>query len=95
MIVDSLDGQGCPAHVPCQAFDGFPVGAIDRLSRMNVETRVVVPRHQPSDLVSVKDFLFMQRIQKPGAEAHGNSGRGTPFQFMKTSFPNETRQHRT
>ena len=58
MIVDSLDGQGCPAHVPCQAFDGFPVGAIDRLSRMNVETRVVVPRHQPSDLVSVKDFLF-------------------------------------
>jgi hypothetical protein len=95
MIVDSLDGQGCPAHVPCQAFDGFPVSAIDRLSRMNVETRVVVPRHQPSDLVSFKDFLFLQRIQKPGAEAYDNSGRGTPIQFMKTSFPNETQQHRT
>ena len=95
MIVDSLDGQGCPAHVPCQAFDGFPVGAIDKLSRMNVETRVVVPRHQPSDPVSAKDFLFMQRIQKPGAEAHGNRGTGTAFQFMKTTFPNGTRQHRT
>ena len=29
MVVDSLDGQGRPAHVPCQAFDGFPVGAIN------------------------------------------------------------------
>ena len=32
MIVDSLDGQGRPTHVPCLAFDGFPVGAIDGLS---------------------------------------------------------------
>ncbi|HJO45883.1 MAG TPA: hypothetical protein QF683_14650 [SAR324 cluster bacterium] len=43
MIVDSLDRQGRPAHVPCLAFDGFPVGAIDGLSRMNVESGVVIP----------------------------------------------------
>jgi len=35
-----------PAHVSCQVFDGFPVGNVDGLSRMNVETGVVVPGHQ-------------------------------------------------
>ena len=29
MVVDSLDGQGSPAHAACQAFDGFPVGAVN------------------------------------------------------------------
>ena len=62
---------------------------------MNVESGVVVPRHQPFDFVAVKDFLIFQRAQKPGTEVNGNSDRGASLQFMKTSFPNETRQHRT
>ena len=93
MIVDSLDGQGCPAHVPCQAFDGFPVGAVNGLSHMNVESGVVVPRHQPFDFVAVKNFLIFQRAQKPGTEVNGNSDRGASLQFMKTSFPNKPGKH--
>ena len=94
MIVDSLDGQGCPAHVPCQSFDGFPVGAIDGLSRMNVESGVVIPRHQPFNHVTVQDFLLLQRVQKPGAETYGNSGCGTAFQLMKTTLPNKPGKHK-
>ena len=93
MIVDSLDGQRRPAQ-PCLAFDGFPVGAIDGLSRMNVETGVVIPRHQPFNHVTVQDFMLLQRVQKPGAETYGNSGCGTAFQLMKTTFPNKSRKHK-
>ena len=60
---------------------------------MNVESGVVVPRYQPFDFVRVKDFLFFQRGQKPGTQANGNSGRGAPFQLMKTSFPNKPGKH--
>ena len=60
MIVDSLDGKGGPAHEPCLAFDGFPVDAIDGLSRMNVEYGVVIPRHQPFYHVTVQDFPLLQ-----------------------------------
>ncbi len=60
---------------------------------MNVESGVVVPRHQPFDFVGVKDFLIFQRGQIPGTQANGNSGRGTPFQLMKTSFPNKPGKH--
>ena len=63
------------------------------LSHMNVESGVVVPRHQPFDFVGVKDFLIFQRGQIPGTQANGNSGRGTPFQLMKTSFPNKPGKH--
>ncbi len=56
---------------------------------MNVESGVVVPRLQPFDFVGVKDFLIFQRGQIPGTQVNGNSGRGTPFQLMKTSFPNK------
>ena len=94
MVVDSLDGQGRPAHVPCLAFDGFPVGAIDGLSRMNVESGVVIPRHQPFNHVTVQDFLLLQRVQKPGAETYGNSGCGTAFQLMKTTLPNKPGKHK-
>ena len=92
MIVDSLDGQGRPAHEPCLAFDVFPVGAIDWLSRMNVECGVVIPRHQLFNYVTVQDFLLLQRVQKPRAETYYNRGRGTVFQFMKTAFPNQPRK---
>ena len=94
MIVDSLDGQGRLAHVPCQAFDGFPVGAIDGLSRMNVESRVVIPRHQPFYHITVQDFLLLQCVQKPGTETYGNRGRGTAFQLMKTAFLNQPGKHK-
>ena len=60
---------------------------------MNVESGVVVPRHQPFDFVGVKDFLIFQRGQIPGTQANGNSGHGTPFQLMKTSFPNKPGKH--
>ena len=60
---------------------------------MNVESGVVVPRHQPFDFVGVKGFLIIQRGQIPGTQANGNSGHGTPFQFMKTSFPNKPGKH--
>ena len=60
---------------------------------MNVESGVVVPRHQPFDFVGVKDFLIFQHGQIPGTQANGNSGRGTPFQLMKTSFPNKPGKH--
>ena len=89
MVVNSLDEQCSPVHVPCQVFDGLPIGDVGGLSRMNVETGVVVPRHQQFNLVRVKVFLFLQRSQKPEVEAHGNIGRGTPFQLMKWSYPNE------
>jgi|OM-RGC.v1.029589995 hypothetical protein len=81
--VDSLDGQGRPAYVPCLAFDGFPVGAIDWLSRMNVESRVVIPRHYPFNHITIQEFLLLQRVQKTGAETYGNRVRGTAFQLMK------------
>ena len=64
------------------------------LSHMNVESGVVVPRHQPFDFVGVKDFLIFQRGQIPGTQANGNSGHGTPFQLMKTSFPNKPGKHK-
>ena len=60
---------------------------------MNVESGVVVPRHQPFDFVGVKDFLIFQRGQKPGAETNGNSSCGAPLQLMKTSFPNKPGKH--
>ena len=60
---------------------------------MNVESGVVVPRHQPLDFVGVKDFLIIQRGQKPGTEANGNSYRGAPLQLMKASFPNKLGKH--
>ena len=60
---------------------------------MNVESGVVVPRHQPFDFVAVKDFLIFQRAQKSGTEVNGNSDRGAPLQFMKTSFPNKPGKH--
>ena len=60
---------------------------------MNVESGVVVPRHQPLDFVGVKDFLIFQRRQKPGTEANGNSDRGAPIQLMKASFPNKLGKH--
>jgi len=60
---------------------------------MNVESGVVVPRHQPFDFVGVKGFLIFQRGQIPGTQVIGNSGRGTPFQLMKTSFPNKPGKH--
>ena len=60
---------------------------------MNVESRVVVPRHQPFDFFAVKDFLIFQRAQKPGTEVNGNSDRGASLQFMKTSFPNKPGKH--
>ena len=75
LIVDSLDGQGRPAHVPCLAFDGFPVGAIDGLSCMYFESRVVISRHQPFFHVIVQAFPLLQCVQKPGTETYGNSGR--------------------
>ena len=56
---------------------------------MNVESGVVVPRHQPFDFVGVKDFLIFQRGQKLGTEANGNSDRRAPLQLMKTPFPNK------
>ena len=37
--MDLIDGQWCPAHTLCLAFDYFPVYTIDGLSCMNVETR--------------------------------------------------------
>ena len=88
-IVDLLDGQGRPAQVPCLAFDGFPVGAIDGLSRMYVESRVVIPRHQPFYHVTVWDILLLQCVQKPGTETYGNRCRGTAFQLMKKAFPSK------
>ena len=60
---------------------------------MNVESGVVVPRHQPFDFVGVKGFLIFQRGQIPGTQANGNSSHGTPFQLMKTSFPNKPGKH--
>jgi hypothetical protein len=60
---------------------------------MNVESGVVVPRHQPFDFFAVKDFLVFQRAQKPGTEVNGNSDRGASLQFMKTSFPNKPGKH--
>jgi len=60
---------------------------------MNVESGVVVPRHQPLDFVGIKDFLIFQRGQKPGTEANGNSDRGAPIQLMKASFPNKLGKH--
>ena len=60
---------------------------------MNVESGVVVPRHQPFDFFAVKDFLIFQRPQKPGTEVNGNSDRGASLQFMKTSFPNKPGKH--
>ena len=57
------------------------------------ESGVVVPRHQPFDLVGVKDFLIFQRGQKPGAETNGNSSCGAPLQLMKTSVPNKPGKH--
>ena len=45
---------------------------------MNVESGVVVPRHQPFDFVGVKDFLIFQRGQKLGMQAHGINDRGAP-----------------
>ena len=94
LIVDSLDGQGRPAHIPCLAFDGFPVGAIDWLSRMNVESRVVIPRHYPFNHITIQEFLLLQRVQKPRAETYYNRGRGTVFQLMKTAFPIQLRKHK-
>ena len=49
------------------------------LSHMNVESGVVVPRHQPFDFVGVKDFLIFHRVQKLGTQANGNSNRGAPL----------------
>jgi hypothetical protein len=46
---------------------------------MNVESGVVVPRHQPFDLVGVKDFLIFQNGQKTGKETNGNSGKTNPI----------------
>ena len=60
---------------------------------MNVESGVVVPRHQPFDFVGVKGFLIFQRGQIPGTQANGNSSHGPPFQLMKTSFPNKPGKH--
>ena len=60
---------------------------------MNVESGVVIPRHQLFDFVGVKDFLIFHRGQIPGSKANGNSGRGAPFQLMKTSFPNKPGKH--
>ena len=94
MIVDSLDGQGRPAHVPCMAFDDFPVGAIDGLSRMNAESGVVIPRDQPFYHVTVQDFLLLQCVKKPGTETYSNRGRGTAFQLMKTVFTNKPWKHK-
>ena len=94
MIVDSLDGQGRPAHVPCLAFDDFPVGAIDGLSRMNAESGVVIPRDQPFYHVTVQDFLLLQCVKKPGTETYSNRGRGTAFQLMKTVFTNKPWKHK-
>jgi hypothetical protein len=94
LIVDSLDGQRRPAHVPCLAFDGFPVGAIDGLYRMNVESGVVILRHQSFYHVTVQDFLLLQCVQKPGTETYGNRSRGTAFQLMKTAFPNKPGKHK-
>ena len=93
-IVDLLDGQGRPAQVPCLAFDGFPVGGIDGLSRMYVESRVVIPRHQPFYHVTVQDFLLLQCVQKPGTETYGNRCRETAFQLMKTAFTNQHGKHK-
>ena len=93
-IVDSLDGQGRPAHVPCLAFDVFPIGAIDGLSRMYVESRVVISRHQPFYHVTVQAFPLLQCVQKSRTETYGNRGRGTAFQLMKTAFPNNPGKHK-
>ena len=93
-IVDSLDGQGRPAHVPCLTFDVFPVGAIDGLSRMYVESRVVISRHQPFYHVTVQAFPLLQCVQKPRTETYGNRGRGTAFQLMKTTFTNQHGKHK-
>ena len=94
MIVDSHDRQRRVAHVPCLAFDGFPVGAIDGLSRMYVESRVVISRHQPFYHVTVQDFPLLQCVQKPRTETYGNRGRGTAFQLMKKAFPSKPGKHK-
>ena len=94
LIVDSLHGQGRPAHEPCLAFDGFRVGTIDGLSRLNFESGVVILRHQPFYDVTVQDFLLLQYVQKPGTETYGNRGRGTAFQLMKTAFTNKPLKHK-
>ena len=94
MIVDSLNGQGGPAHILYLAFDGFPVGGIDWLSFMNVESGVVIPRHQPFYHVTVQDFPLLQCVQKPGTETYSNRGRGTAFQLMKTVFTNKPWKHK-
>ena len=71
--------KGARLMYRARRFDGFPVGAVNGLSHMNVESGVVVPRHQPFGFVAVKDFLIFQRAQKPGTQVNGNSARGTPF----------------
>ena len=73
--------------------DGFPFGAIDGLSRMNVESGVVIPRHPPFYHVTVQDFLLLQCVQKPGTETYGNRGRGSAFQLMKMTFTNKHGKH--
>ena len=93
-IVDSLDGQKRSADVPCLAFDGFPVGAIDGLSRMYVESRVVISRHQPFYHVTVQAITLLQCVQKPRTETYGNRGRGTAFQLMKKAFPSTPGKHK-
>ena len=94
MIVDSLDGQGRPAHIPCLALDGFPVDAIDGLSPMNAESGVVIPRPKPFYHVTIQDFLILQCVQKPGTETYSNRCRGTVFQLMKTAFRNQHGKHK-
>ena len=79
MVVDSLNGQRSPAHVACQALDGFPVGAVNGLSHINVESGVVLPRHQPFDLVGVKDIMvFAARSETRCGNERQQQLRSTP-----------------
>ena len=62
------------------------------LSHMNVESGVVVPRHQPFDFVGVKDFLIFQRGQIPGTQANGNSGHGNTLSAHENVLPEQARE---
>ena len=52
-----------PIPYACQTFDDFYLGTDSGLTRMDVETRVVFPRHQQAGLFRVKDFLLFTAVR--------------------------------